>query len=260
MIMRYMKGCLLALLYCTIVPPSTPCVSRYISRPFNGYYCQQSNNIVISYTDFQQCIGTCIRNKTCWSLSYNHSGHVCVQGEEPCVTANRSNDFTMVIVKSIPFSHCSEWTPFNATHGSKQGFPKRTIQVPLNFNNRISGVARRVTTTELLSGRSTTHAYVAYMLDSLGNKHVLTDGYDILVVGDNCSTAWVSYTAGDPIPTGAVIAGKDNLTGRYHYVVCQRDTNYMFLTTYAEGADHAYYTRFNQIRSFTDMYVLIVLA
>ena len=148
-------------------------------------------------------------------------------GEEPCVTAHRSNDLTTVTVKYTPFPRCSEWAPFNATYGSKQGFPKRTIQVPLNINHRMSGVARRITATEFLTGRATTHAYEAYMLDSLGNKHVLTDGYEILVVGCNCSTAWVSYTAGDSIPTSAVVAGKDNLTGRYHYVVFQREANYI---------------------------------
>ena len=80
-------------------------------------------------------------------------------------------------------------------------------------------------------------------------------------MGGNCSTACVPYAAGDPIPTGAVVAGKDSLAGRYYYVVASRDTAYKNLATYAHGTDQAF-CRYDKgdILSFTDMYVLIALT
>ena len=97
-------------------------------------------------------------------------------------------------------------------------------------------------------------------MDSQGNLENLSNGYEVLLVGGSCSTAWVSYTAGDPIPAGAVLAGKDNLTGRYHYVVASRDITYMKLATYAEGTGLGFYRNDRgHTTSFTDMYALITL-
>ena len=99
------------------------------------------------------------------------------------------------------------------------------------------------------------------MMDSQRHTSFLIDGYEILVMGGNCSTAWVPYTAGDPIPTGAVVAGKDNLAGRYHYVVASMDTAYKNLATYAHGTDQAFYRHSRgEIMSFTDMYALVALT
>ena len=98
-------------------------------------------------------------------------------------------------------------------------------------------------------------------MDYQGNTENLINGYEILLVEGSCSTAWVSYTAGDPIPTGPVVAGKNNLTGRYHYVVASRDTTYMKLATYAVGIDQGLY-RYGaaDVTSFTKMHALIALS
>ena len=98
-------------------------------------------------------------------------------------------------------------------------------------------------------------------MDSQGNLENLSNGYQILLVEGSCSTAWVPYTAGDPIPTGAVVTGKDNLTGRYHYVVASRNTSYMKLATFAEGTGQGFYRNDRgHTTSFTDMYALITLT
>ena len=221
-IMKWIKYCLLILVCCTVVRPSTQCLSRYITRPINGYYCHQ------------QCIGACISNKTCWTLSFSHSGQVYALEKEPCVNAKKNNDLSIMILRSTPFPRCLGWVSFNDSYGSIKSFPKRAMQIRIK-RNRMAAMARRVSTNRLLTGRSTSKRYKTYLMDSQGNFENLSNGYEILLVVRNCSTAWVSYTAGDPIPTGAFVAGKDNLTGRNHYVVDSKDTAYMKLTTYAEG-------------------------
>ena len=209
--MNWIKYGLLILVCCTVVHPSTQCFSRYITRPINGYYNHQSIDTLFKYIDFQQCIGACISNKTCWTLSYNHSGEVCALEKEPCVTANKNNDFSMMILRSTPFPLCLGWMSFNDTYGSIKGFPKRAVKIRIK-KNRMAAMARLVSTNRLLTGRSTSKRHKAYLMDSQGNFENLSNGYEIILVGGNCSTAWVPYTAGDPIPTGAVVAGKDNRT------------------------------------------------
>ena len=95
------------------------------------------------------------------------------------------------------------------------------------------------------------------MLDSQHNVHIIDDGYEILLVEKQCSTAWVPYSIGEPIPVGVVVAGTDDL-GRIHYVVAPRDT-LMYFAAYVKGADQAFYPR-GGIHSFTDMYLFIALA
>ena len=176
LIMKWIKYRVLTLVVCTVVRPSTPCLTRYITRPIIGYHCSQSIYSFIKDIGLQQCIGACISDKTCWTLSYNHSGEVCALEEEPCVTASKNNDFSLTILRSTHFSRCLEWMPFNKTYGSINGIPKRAVQVPLK-KNRMAAVARRDSSEGLLTGKLTTMRYEAYMMDSERHVSTLIDGY-----------------------------------------------------------------------------------
>ena len=255
--MQWVSYCLWVLVWSTAVRSSRQCLSRYITRPINGYHCQQSEHTSVDNIGFQQCVRACITDETCWTLSYNHSGQLCVLGDEPCVTADRTNDLSMMILRSTTSSPCREWTPFNKTYGSQHGYPKRAIQAKIKYN-RVAVVVRPVTSNGLRNGRSTSYKYQAYMLDSQQNMHTFNDGYEILLVGKQCSTAWVPYTAGEPIPVGPVVAGRDDLAGK-HYVVAPRDT-FMYFTVYVAGSNQAMYPLGPVLHSFTNMYLLIALA
>ena len=92
----------------------------------------------------------------CGIISYNHSGRVCVLEEEPCVTTNKKNDLSMMLLRSTHISCCLEWMPFNKTHCSRKGFPKRAIQIPRKKNRR-AVVARHVSINGLRTGMSTSY-------------------------------------------------------------------------------------------------------
>ena len=156
----------------------------------------------------------------------------------------------MMILKRRPSPPCSEWMSFNRTYGAIHGFPKRAIQGEIK-NSRVAVVARRVTSNGLQTGRSTSTSYKAFVLDSQQNSFSLNAGSEILLVGEQCSTDLVPYTAGEPIPAGAVVAGKDDLAG-VHYIVAPRDT-FMYFTGYLEGSDQAFYPVRSALLSSTDL-------
>ena len=258
--MQCIKLYLLTMTWCSILRSSSQCLSLYITRAIDSYHCLSSSFMSISNIRFQQCTRACLINSTCWTLSYNHSGHVCVLGEEACITANNSNDFSMMIIRTDSSQRCLEWMPFNMTYGVNYGYPKHATCIKARMGqDKVSTVARRVTSDVLQIGKSPSFRYKAYVLDLRQNRHAIDYGYEILLVGNSCSTAWVPFTAGDPTPTGAVTIGEDILTGT-HYIVGTRATSYMYFTSYKAGAAQAFYTASNSVASTTNMYMLILLA
>ena len=254
--MHWIKLCLMVL--CISVRTSAQCIPRYITRPIDGYSCHISVFRNISDIQFQQCIHACLGSKLCWTLSYHNAGKHCLLADGACVSAERRDGFCMMILSTTRFQQCLHWIPFNGTYGYDHGYPQRAVQTPMR-NNRVATVARSITDDGLLTGRSTSYRYEAYVLDSQQNTFKISGSYDILVVDDACSTAWVPYSAGEPIPVGAVGAGNDQLS-RTHYIVGPKHSMYLYFTTYIHGEHEAYYYEGDSVTSFTDMYMLVSLA
>ena len=190
---------------------------------------------------------------------YNNSGKHCLLAEEACVSAELSDGFSMMILRTTPYLQCLDWMTFNRNYGNKYGYPKRAVQTPMQ-RNRMAAVARAFIDGQLLIGRSTTYRYKAYVLDSQQNQHQISGSYDILVVEDACSTAWVPYSAGEPIPAGAVVVGEDELF-RARYIVGPNNSEYLYFSTYIYGKNEAHYsTEDDSIFSFSDMFMLVALA
>ena len=139
-----------------------------------------------------------------------YSGKHRLLAEEACVSAEISDWFSMMILRTIPYLQCLGWMTFSRTYGNKLSCPMQ--------HSRMAAVARAFIDDQLLIERSTTYRYIAYLLDSQQNTIQISGSYDILVVDDACSTAWVPYSARESIPVGAVVAGKGELS-RTHYIV-----------------------------------------
>ena len=120
-------------------------------------------------------------------------------------------------------------------------------------------MARSITANGLLTGRSTSYRYEAYVPDSQQNSFKISGSYDILVVDDACITACVPYSVGERIPVGAVVVGNDQLS-RTHYIVGPKHSVYLYFTTYLQGEHEAYYFEGGSVTSFTDMFMLVSLA
>ena len=240
------------------VRTSTQCISRYITRPVDGYSCHLSVFKDINNAQFQQCIHACMGSTMCRTLSYNHAGKHCLLEEQACVSAEMSDGFSMMIFRSTPYLQCLNWMTFSCNYDNMHGYPERAVQTPMRCN-RMAAVARGFIDDQLLIGRSTTYRYIAYLLDSQQNAHQISGSYDILVVDDACSLAWVPYSAGESIPVGAVVAGEDELS-RAHYIVSPKNAEYLYFTTYIYGESEAHYLPGDSSISFTDMFMLVALA
>ena len=195
----------LSWVWCIVIRTSTSCRSSYITRAINGYICQPSVYKNISDVQFRQCTNACIGTDTCWTLSYNYIGRYCLIAAEPCVTAELNKDFSMMILRIGETHNCLEWIPFNKTYGLQYGYPGRAVQATL-INDRSSVVARAASDQGILMGRILSNKHVAELLDVNQNFIEFDHGYEILVIQESCSSAWLPYTPHEPIPARAVMA------------------------------------------------------
>ena len=187
----------------------------------------------------------------------NHPGCFCLLAEQPCVRADEIDGFSMVILRLNEPQHCVEWVPFNRTYGLENGFPERAFQVA-KHGGETSAVARAVEVNITLAGRVNSDKYTAYLLNSTGALFNLDQGYEILVVGDTCSTAWVPHSVQNPIPAGAVVAGKDSLN-RNHYVV-GRTSQHIRIGRFIEAESAGHYSTGAVFSPFTNMFILVAVV
>ena len=165
------------------------------------------------------------------------------------------NFYTMYLSLYHPTCRWIFLPPVSRNYGNNHGYPERDVQTPMQ-RNRMAAVARAFIDDQLLIGRSTTHRYIAYVLDSQQNTLQISGSYDILVVDDACSTAWVPYSAGEPIP---VVAEEDELS-RARYIVGPKNPEYLYFSTYNYGENEAHYLLEGSFFSFTDMFMLVALV
>ena len=107
---------------------SSQYLSRYITRPIYGYSCQLSLYKNISDISLQLCVANCVRDGSCWKLSYNHPGNYCILTDEACVSAEANPNFVMMVFRSNETQSCVQWIPFSKKHGVQNGYPERAIQ------------------------------------------------------------------------------------------------------------------------------------
>ena len=85
----------------------------------------------------------------------------------------------------------------------------------------------------------------------------MTADFDILMVPTQCSTAWVPYRPGEPIPPGAVVAGTE--TAKERYVILPMDFSYTKYGSYTIGDAHGYYIDGDVAISCENMVMLVTL-
>ena len=247
--MELRKYWALSWVLCFVLRISTSCISRYTTQPIDGYFCKLAVYKNMSDSSFHKCTHACIGSKTCWTLSYNYPGRYCLLSEESCVTAQMSSDFSMMIWRVAETKRCLEWVPFNRSYGLQHGFPRRTAQVTI-VKGRSTAVTRVVSDQDIPIGRARGDKHVAELLDGNQIYFEFHHGYEILVIRDSCSSAWVPYTPHDPIPVGAVVAGKDN-NNKKHFVASKNLNGVLRIGGYTEGASAAYYKIGSDPRSFS---------
>ena len=232
---------------------SEECLTRYITNSIDGYVCKTSVYTNFSDVGFHRCIGSCIVNETCWMAAYNHDGRYRLLANDPCVSADIDSKFSMTVLKVEESHQCVHWTSFSSTFGKENGYPTRAIRL---HGGRDDTIGRAMYGPDMLTGWSTSSQYEAYLIG--WNGRILLPEYDVLLVGNDCVTAWVPYMIGDPMPRQAVVA-EVNRDGRNVYAFRKIiEDGIACYGSYTEGSALGYYEA-SGVQSTTDIHLLVEL-
>ena len=226
-----LKHVLVLCIVCTAV--STDCLSRYLTAPIQSYFCQTLVYKNVSTRSYQWCFGLCISKDTCRVASYNHPQHHCLLASETCVLADSNTQCSMVNKRGNEWQHCIKWVPFSNTIGRKHGFPPHII----NYNDKEETIARAVHGQDILAGWAIEYSYSAYLI-GWDKSEVNKRTYEDPVVESGCSTAWVPYIIGNPMPHGVVLAGVDrDMRNKYIIRIIRNGRAFMVLLLRAMPLD-----------------------
>ena len=167
------------------------CRQAHTNRPPAGQYCMNYFNLRQGVTQ-QTCFLYCMRNPECKALSYNAGEQKCLLTAEPCVTTEADSGYVYMTFKEVT-EECLTW------FDTSDGLNARMIRMAEDPSHPMLDY---VLTREV----NDTHTSIPYTrMWYLGGDPDTV--YTVLVVAPGCSTAWVAYTAGDPLPQGAVPTG-----------------------------------------------------
>ena len=198
MFMRNLPSVLMWILVVSFALQISPAIGlKYTHLPMNGYYCVNGYKSNYSAIEHQQCAAHCITDQDCWLLVYNWREKYCILGTQPCANAVADFDFRMMTFRKYETLYWIQWV---WSDGSS--YPVRTVE---QVYPQHEALARRLIEGEVYIGRGN-HRYGKIYLARHGAAASYL-GYYLLVVSDSCSVAWVPYSAGNPLPRGAVKGG-----------------------------------------------------
>ena len=188
------------------------CRSVTFHKTKQGYRCTTASEIYVIVANIPDhiCTHTCMQRQNCSVINYNHVYRYCQLTWEECSGLVVDSDFMVTAMSypqlmvtespwfpcfSVTTSHCVRWvTPahFDGNKGIK--------------GSSGSYVGRVVLPTNVLVGQF--YAYSASTRVSRnGTSYESASEAEALHLHPDCSSSWVSYTPGDPIPDNAVIGG-----------------------------------------------------
>lgn len=232
----------------TVVLYSETC-STYVSNSrYRGYFCD--NGDVIKSTigkEHQFCVFECIRSPECAAMNYNTANSTCSLLAEPCVTTTHNDDFNFLLFRDDPDQECTTWSSYN----SGDPLPDRVVIAP-------NPISRFVRSGNTLVGHMSIYYKTAYSVLQTGVvlEH---SSWELLVIDNQCSTAWVPYTVGEPLPPKVVVGGyMANIGGTYPVRIWGVLSNRYCQGYYALTMSEAI-CRYGSTETSADMEILVIL-
>ena len=130
-------------------------------------------------------------------MSYNPVNSTCLLAAQPCVKAEKHDNFMLMIFRHQEHVDCVVWVR------DRYGVvPYRMLTGPHNGQ-----VGRVSVGTDILVGQACLpgknwNTYITH-----NGRQIHFRNEDLLTVHPNCTVAWVPYKAGDTLPMNAITTG-----------------------------------------------------
>ena len=166
------------------------CQSMKTWDPKSGHRCVTASEryTTVSNVPPHVCTHICIQRGNCGVINYNDDMRYCQLSSEACQRVVEDSDFT------VTFQCLHTWVQYANVVDD--------MRVSCGISNSWF-VARLVFEADVLVGKvSGNYAHVR----KNGTIHSAKDP-EVLQIRPWCSTKWIPYVPGDPIPAGAVVGG-----------------------------------------------------
>ena len=165
-------------------------------------------------------------------MSYNPVTSTCLLAEQPCVKAEKRDDFMLMIFRPQEHVDCVVWVR------DKYGVvPHRMLTGPHNGQ-----VGRVSVGNDLLVGQAGLHGQNWHTYIAHNGNQIYFRNEDLLTVHHNCTVAWLPYKAGDTLPMNAITTGMLANGRRLHSSISWYAAVSLWrIGSYAEGDTAAYF-------------------
>ena len=169
----------------------------YTRRPLNGYFCRTGQYTAVGQLDQLACTRSCIVSASCLFLMYNPKNKTCLhlQGSQPCYLATPNPEIMIMRFRPSLQEQCV---------------------IPSSESNdrliRTSTGTIRMLSRKYGDGIICLGLFVPYGSQfHFAGPDVTTVCHDvpieIMAIHPSCTVAWVTYTAGEVLPRGAIVMG-----------------------------------------------------
>ena len=208
------------------------CIPRYTNRPLNGFYCNGQIYTPPHGVTQASCVHACVTSPSCSAMSYNPVTSTCLLAAQACATAEKDDDFMLMIFRHQEHVECVVWVR------DQYGVIPDRMLTGLNP----AQVGRVTVGSDLLVGQAyqpgeNWNTYIAHN----GNQ-IYFPNEDLLTVHPHCTVAWVPYKAGDTLPMNAITTGMlANGRRLYSSLSWYAAAGLWRVGSYAEGDKAAYF-------------------
>ena len=227
--------------------------SRFVTQTSrSGVRCIiKSDKYLVSDTEeYHHCVIRCIY-KRCPFFNYNMAEQFFQLSDERCVSLVLDNQYNLTSFIP-PVRYCFQWIP--AT-GSDSNYMVPTSSCHVLEAHDICYVGRLISGPHALPGKY----YIAGggLYTSMNGQMHTSGQKEVLTVVPGCQVGWMSYTAGNVIPTRAVAGGfLSSGSGSSLFVIRGLASGYMSIGYYDPNTDKGY-VEYGGVNVLTEMGVLV---
>ena len=208
------------------------CKQRHANRPLNGFRCNGQPFTSPRGVTQASCVQACVTSPSCSAMSYNPVTSACLLAAQPCVKAERHDNFMLMIFRHQEQVDCVVWV--RDRYGV---MPDRMLTGPDDAHVGRITVGSDILVDQAYKPGENWNTYIAHIGDQIVSRNE-----DLLTVYPNCTLAWVSYKAGDTLPMNAIVTGMlANGRRLYSSLSRHKPAGYLRVDSFAEGDTAAYY-------------------